>query len=101
MCFCLHAQVRAVEQRENTSALMRPQTCSPQQNRGPHTDTGECRLTCECLETQWRSTLRTLFVAARRMMNSLSQVLSELVNTGGCIKTKKEKQSQREYVIII
>lgn len=35
-----------------------------------------CRLTCECLETQCRSTLRTLLVAARRMMNSLSQVFS-------------------------
>lgn len=36
-------------------------------------------LTCECLETQCRSTLRTLLVAARRMMNSLSQVFSVVV----------------------
>lgn len=34
------------------------------------------RLTCECLETQCRSTFRTLLVAALRMMNSLSQVFS-------------------------
>lgn len=36
--------------------------------------------TWECLETQCRSTLRTLLVAALRMMNSLSHVLSELLN---------------------
>lgn len=35
---------------------------------------------CECLETQCRSTLRTLLVAALRMMNSLSQDFSELLN---------------------
>lgn len=37
--------------------------------------------TCECLETQWRRTFRTLLVAARRIMNSLSQVRSELLKT--------------------
>lgn len=46
-----------------------------------------CRQTCECLETQCRSTLRTLLVAARRMMKSLSQVLSEFVKTAGKIQT--------------
>lgn len=51
---------------------------------------GGCGQTCECLDTQWRSTLRTLLVAARRMMKSLSQVLSEFVKTVGKIKTIKE-----------
>lgn len=31
--------------------------------------------TCECLETQWRSTFSTLLVAALRMTNSLSPFL--------------------------
>lgn len=39
-------------------------------------------LTCECLETQCRSTFRTLLVAALRMMNSLSQAFSELLKPG-------------------
>lgn len=39
-----------------------------------------CGLTWECLETQCRSTLSTRLVAALRMMNSLSQAFSELLN---------------------
>lgn len=49
-----------------------------------------CQLTCECLETQCRSTLRTLLVAARRMMNSLSQVFSVVL---------KPKHRRERYVI--
>lgn len=33
------------------------------------------KCTCECLETQWRSTFRTLFVAALLITNSLSPFL--------------------------
>lgn len=43
--------------------------------RKKETKEKEVNCTCECLETQWRSTFRTLFVAALLITNSLSPFL--------------------------
>lgn len=45
----------------------------------------EVYCTCECLETQWRSTFRTLFVAALLITNSLSPFLWSVGKPGSSL----------------
>lgn len=47
----------------------------------------ESKFTCECLDTQWRSTFRTLFVAALRITNSLSPFLWSVGKPGIRVNT--------------
>lgn len=63
--------------------------------------------TWECLETQWRRTFRTRLVAALRMMNSLSHILSELLKTENrrylvtlCTSKRKKAFASLEYQML-
>lgn len=58
---------------------------------------GDC--TCECLETQWRSTFRTRFVAALLITNSLSPFLWSVGKPG--IKSELLKHKLVLYTINI